>query len=462
MKSFSQFIREQDLQESGPNEPKFYNPNTEKKFQGSVEGRQLKKTRRRSTPSITRGSGIGPTERINPDDTKTQQTQNKIANQRVNQAKKSGNISDFSNKPIEGAPNTKTLVRGTKGETIANPVNPTSKKTAETTARASTAGTGGKEVKNQTKFSTDTSLENPKTNKVNKVSKKISGDGKIDTKITSSKLDSQKWQGPEPPTKIQPGTNTTITPSKSGNVLKTRANRITTNVTNTKNPITVNDYKNVSSSSSGSKVKTTKPQVTTNVSSPKRFKSFLDRVLVSTGVKPDPKYKSKFITPSSNVTVSGSKSGTNKVLSDVSKKALRSNIFKGLGRFAGGAFAAKDAYDKARDEKLLGRSRTSQILGGLSRGLGGYLGGALGATLGTLGGGGIGSFALGTGGAITGYNLGSRAGEYLYNKGRELATGETKLKLPGKKTFKKFKDDVTNKVKGLDLRNLGRTDKDKK
>tara|TARA_B000000609_G_scaffold146005_1_gene127793 strand:+ start:976 stop:2049 length:1074 start_codon:yes stop_codon:yes gene_type:complete len=249
----------------------------------------------------------------------------------------------------------------------------------------------------------------------------------------------------------QPGTNVTINPSKT-NVTKSTST-VTTNVTNTNNPLGAS-----SSSSSGGKVKTTKPTVTTNVTNPKRFKNFLDRVLVSTGVKTDPKYKSKFTTPSSNVTVSGAQSGTNKVLKDVGKKALRSKIFRGLGRFAGGAFAVKDALDKARDERRLGRSKTSQILGGLAKGAGGYLGGALGATLGTLAGGGIGSFALGTGGAITGYNLGSRAGEYLYNKGRELATGETKLKLPGKKTFKNFKD----KIKGLDLRNLGRTDKDKK
>ena len=254
----------------------------------------------------------------------------------------------------------------------------------------------------------------------------------------------------------QPGTNVTVNPTKT-NITK-NTGTVTTNVTNTKNPITVNDYKGVSSSSSGSKVKTTKPQVTTNVTNPKKFKSFLDRVLVSTGVKTDPKYKSKFTTPTSNVTVSGAQTGTNKVLNKVGKNALRSRIFKGLGRFAGGAFAVKDAVDKARDERRLGRSRTSQILGGLAKGAGGYLGGALGATLGTLAGGGLGSFALGTGGAITGYNLGSRAGEYLYNKGRELATGETKLKLPGKKTFKNFKD----KVKELDLRNLGRMNKDKK
>jgi hypothetical protein len=290
--------------------------------------------------------------------------------------------------------------------------------------------------------------------KTRKVSKKISGSRKVVFKATPGEIKLER----EIVKQQTPGTNVSITPSKT-NITK-NTGTVTTNVTNTKNPITVNDYKGVSSSSSGGKVKTTKPQVTTNVTNPKKFKSFLDRVLVGTGVKPDPKYKSKFITPSSNVTVSGSKSGTNKVLTDVSKKALRSKIFKGLGRFAGGAFAAKDAVDKARDERRLGRSRTSQILGGIAKGAGGYLGGALGATLGTLAGGGLGSFALGTGGAIAGYNLGSKAGDYLYKKGRQLATGE--IKLPGKKTFKKFKDDVSSKVKNLNLSNLGRNKSDKK
>jgi hypothetical protein len=262
----------------------------------------------------------------------------------------------------------------------------------------------------------------------------------------------------------QPGTNVSVNPTSktttnvSNTAFTNRPSRVTANVTNTDTPLTSGKVTNTSNASvtssssssfSGNKLKTNKPQVTTNVTNPRRFKNFLDRVLVSTGVKTDPKYKSKFTTPSSNVTVSGAQGGTNKVLKDVSKKALRSKIFRGLGRFAGGAFAAKDAYDAARDEKLLGRSRTSQVLAGLSKGLGGYLGGALGATLGTIGGGGIGSFALGTGGAITGYNLGSKLGDYIYNQGRKLATGETKINLPGKKTFKKFKDDITNKVKNI-------------
>ena len=127
-------------------------------------------------------------------------------------------------------------------------------------------------------------------------------------------------------TQQTPGTNVSVNPSKT-NITKNTGS-VTSNVTNTKNPI-----------------KTNKPSVTTNVSSPKKFKSFLDRILVSTGVKPDPKYKSKFTTPTSNVTVSGAQSGNNKVLSKVSKNALRSKIFRGLGRFAGGAFAVKDAVD---------------------------------------------------------------------------------------------------------------------
>ena len=128
-----------DLQESGPNKPEFYNKKTEKQFQGSVENKNLKK-KRRSTPSITRGSGVGPTERINPDDIKTQQTQDKIANQRVKSAQKSGNIADFSNKPIEGAPDTKTLIRGKEGETIANPVKPTKKTVSKTSGSTQISG----------------------------------------------------------------------------------------------------------------------------------------------------------------------------------------------------------------------------------------------------------------------------------------------------------------------------------
>ncbi len=88
-----------------------------------------------------------------------------------------------------------------------------------------------------------------------------------------------------------PGTNVSVNPSKT-NITK-NTGTVTTNVTNTKNPITVDDYKGVSSTSGG-KVKTNKSSITTNISTlqnkkqdyiknltpRKKFKSFLDRVLV--------------------------------------------------------------------------------------------------------------------------------------------------------------------------------------
>ena len=139
-----------DLQESGPNDPKFFTGATEDKFQGSKEGKKLRKIKKRSTPSITRGSGIGPTERINPDDKKTQQTQDKIAKQRVKSAEKSGNIADFSNKPIEGAPDTKKLIRGKKGETIANPIKPTKKTISKTSGTTQLKGVKDTELNPKT------------------------------------------------------------------------------------------------------------------------------------------------------------------------------------------------------------------------------------------------------------------------------------------------------------------------
>ena len=101
---------------------------------------------------------ISLTGNIPPEERQVQPDADEVADKRVNQAKKSGKIDDFTSKPIEGAPDTKKLVRGKKGETIANPVT-TSKKTAEKKARVSTAGTGGKKVKNETQFSKETDLE---------------------------------------------------------------------------------------------------------------------------------------------------------------------------------------------------------------------------------------------------------------------------------------------------------------
>ena len=138
----------------------------------------------------------------------------------------------------------------------------------------------------------------------------------------------------------------------------------------------------------------------------------------------------KKLSPNTRVTGS-SVNATKKLVT----KARVGGLLKGAGRFAGGVFAAKDAYDKARIEKAKGRSKTSQILGGIARGAGGYLGAAAGATLGTIAGGGVGSAVLGTGGAIAGYNVGTKVGDYLYKKRRQLATGKK-----GEAAKVKFKD----------------------
>ena len=139
-----------DLQESGPNDPKFFTGKTEDKFQGSKEGKKLKNIKKKSTPSLTRGSGVGPTERINPDDSKTQKTQQKIANKRIETAKKSGKIDDFTNKPIKDAPDTKKLIRGKKGETIANPIKPTKKTISKTSGTTQIKGVKDTELNPKT------------------------------------------------------------------------------------------------------------------------------------------------------------------------------------------------------------------------------------------------------------------------------------------------------------------------
>ena len=272
----------------------------------------------------------------------------------------------------------------------------------------------GDEQQNKTNTKNNKTIVKDKTN-TNKVSKKLSGSGKIvfkpkpGEKTASNLIIKQQT----------PGTNTTITPSKSGSVIKTRANVVTTNVTNTRDPLT--------SIEKGSRRTITKPPVTTNVSKPVKFKSFLDRVGTATGIE-SPITKKL----SQNTKVTGlSTKDANKLVT----KARVGGLLKTAGRFAGGVFAAKDAYDKARIEKAKGRSKTSQILGGIARGAGGYLGAAAGATLGTIAGGGVGSAVLGTGGAIAGYNVGTKVGDYLYKKGRELATGKK-----GEAAKVKFKD----------------------
>ena len=123
-----------------------------------IEVKKGRKPKDYLTGRISLTGNVPPSKRMNPDDAKAQAKAQAETEKRLSDAEKSGKIDDFTSTPIKGAPDTKKLVRGKKGETIVNPVE-TSKQTAEKTARASTAGTGGKKVKDEGKFSKETDLE---------------------------------------------------------------------------------------------------------------------------------------------------------------------------------------------------------------------------------------------------------------------------------------------------------------
>ena len=153
-----------------------------------------KTSKKKSTPSLT--SNIPPEERgVQPD-------AEKIVQQRVSQAEKSGKIDDFTNKPIKGAPDTSKLVRGKKGETIANPVDDTSKKTAEKTVRASTGGPKPPLI-DQSKYSRETRTvdQDPVTYSKGD-GRKAGRRGKTVTYTTPDKITSSKSKQKTPTYKI--------------------------------------------------------------------------------------------------------------------------------------------------------------------------------------------------------------------------------------------------------------------
>ena len=190
----------------------------------------------------------------------------------------------------------------------------------------------------------------------------------------------------------------------------------------------------------GNDVKRATTQVTTGVGEVPKKVSPVKKVLQRTGLTVDKTIKPENIGKSTrkipkvtgNVVKAATKSSTKNVLG---------KVFTGFGRAATGAVAVSDYFDTAKKEKAKGRGKTSQVVGGLSKALGGYIGGGIGAGLGGLAGGGVGSFATGTAGAIAGYELGSRAGEKIYNVGRKIATGQ--------KTFKQLRSDIVGASKDL-------------
>ena len=120
------------------------------------------------------------------------------------------------------------------------------------------------------------------------------------------------------------------------------------------------------------------------------------------------------------------------------KKAKFGRGLRTLGRGAGALTSYLDFKATADKERRLGRGKTSQTIGGLSRSLGGYIGGALGAGLAAP----IPVPGARIAGAIGGYTAGAAAGEKLYNVGRKFLTRGTKI---GGKTYADFKNMLTRK-----------------
>ena len=291
-------------------------------------------------------------------------------------------------KDLDPSVDTKKLIRDPKtGDTIANPVRDTTKKTAEKTARVSTSGNIPK-IEDEAKFSNKTNTVKPDQKPVDTTNKTTN---KVD-KITKN-----------------------LTKPKKGQEIK--YNRTI-------------DKKLKSIEKTKTKPRTIVKQFTTQPKSALDLPGFLKRGAERTGIiqtepKTEVKGKLKNI-PKSKVTKT--------VLKQTPKSLRAFKILGGLGRIAGGAYAVKDFMDTAKKEKALGRGKTAARLAGASKALGGYIGGGVGALAGGLAGGGVGSLVTGTAGGIAGYNVGSKIGDQIYRTGRNLVTG--------KKTFKQIRKDI--------------------
>ena len=145
--------------------------------------------------------------------------------------------------------------------------------------------------------------------------------------------------------------------------------------------------------------------------------------------------------PKVNITNPKIVSGTTDAAQKYSKLIKKAKFGRGLrtlGRGAGALTSYLDFKATADKERRLGRGKTSQTIGGLSRSLGGYIGGALGAGLAAP----IPIPGARIAGAIGGYTAGAAAGEKLYNVGRKFLTRGTKI---GGKTYADFKNMLTRK-----------------
>tara|TARA_B100001778_G_scaffold51233_1_gene38439 strand:- start:824 stop:2104 length:1281 start_codon:yes stop_codon:yes gene_type:complete len=425
VKNFSEFLKVKNgesLQEENKSSSSTKKTKVEKEIRGEKKISVVKKQTRRGRSSLLGGT-VDTNQQINPDDIAKQNKINQTVSNQVKSAEKSGNISSFTDKPIEGAPNTKTLVRGAGGETIANPVT-TSKKTAEKTARVSTSGTDGQVVKNQSKFATDTQLVKPEvTTTGGKTVTGTTSTGRPSTAKVISKVDQKTAVDDLTRTTNKVNKVKTLTPRQLGNVaVKNKAQSILKDLSKEKKIDDVIKSRNISKQIVKSR--------------DLKRQGFGDTRVARTIDK-----KITALKPQVNITNPKIVRGTTDAAQKYGKLIKKAKFNRGLrtlGRAGGALTSFLDFKATADKEKRLGRGKTSQTVGGLSRALGGYVGGAIGAGLAAP----IPIPGARIAGAVGGYTAGAAAGEKLYNVGRKFLTRGTKI---GGKTFKDFKNIVTRK-----------------
>ena len=131
-----------------------------KKIEKQLKGQEKVSTRkpRTSTPSLTRGSGFGPSERINPDDEKTQQTQQKVADQRIKAGKKQSTTA-FTDEPLDDVKIPSEVRDPKTGETLTKDTPPTKqeieRKTKEVKDQSRKTRGSKEKVTRETEFISD-------------------------------------------------------------------------------------------------------------------------------------------------------------------------------------------------------------------------------------------------------------------------------------------------------------------
>ena len=139
------------------NKPKFYSSGTEKKFQGSVEGKRLNKTARKTAKSLR--SGFDTVELENPKDKTKQSKLDQEAKKRAEAGKKQSTTA-FTNEPLDDVKIPSEVRDPRTGETLTKDTPPTKQEIERKTKEVkdqSRKTRGSKEpLIRQTEFTSDT------------------------------------------------------------------------------------------------------------------------------------------------------------------------------------------------------------------------------------------------------------------------------------------------------------------